>query len=149
MNKKEEYQFVKSSGILVQLTAEQQRQISSKEFIYKQIKKPDILAYDVYLSHQLIGFIMLRKYSDNGYFLWDFAIDERFQCQGHGTNILNYLFQYLKTNFHAQEVSTTYLWGNTLAKHVYEKTGFVETDVVFEDDIHEVNLIKFLEEGEE
>lgn len=45
-------------------------------------------------------------------------------------------------------MSTTYLWGNTIAKHVYEKVGFEETDVVFEEDVHEVNLVKKLE-GEE
>lgn len=142
------YDFLESQGILIQLTAEQLLQISSPESIQKMIGKPDILAYDVYISNQLVGFIMLRKYSDTGYFLWNYAIDKRFQKQGHGTSILNALFEKLKTQFHATEVSTTYLWGNVPAKHLYEKTGFVETDVVFEDDVHEVNLIKVLEEGE-
>ena len=38
-------------------------------------------------------------------------------------------------------MTTTYLFGNVHAKHVYEKVGFVETDVVDEDDIYEVNRI--------
>lgn len=142
------YQFIKSKGISIQLDKEDWKQISSLETIKKQIQKPDIIAYDVYLSFQLIGFLMLRKYENDGYFLWDYAIDKNLQNQGHGTRILKQLFQYLKKELHAKEVSTTYLWENTIAKHVYEKVGFEETDVVFEEDVHEVNLVKKLE-GEE
>lgn len=40
-------------------------------------------------------------------------------------------------------MTTTYIWGNEHAKHVYEKVGFVETDVVDEDGIHEVNMIYY------
>ena len=38
-------------------------------------------------------------------------------------------------------MTTTYLFGNLHAKHVYEKIGFIETDFVDEEGIHEVNMI--------
>ena len=37
-------------------------------------------------------------------------------------------------------MTTTYIWGNEQAKHVYEKVGFVETSVVDEPNCHEVNM---------
>ena len=49
--------------------------------------------------------------------------------------------EYLKTRHGAEEITTTYIWGNDCAKHVYEKVGFTETDVVDEPDCHEVNMV--------
>ena len=37
--------------------------------------------------------------------------------------------------------TTTYIWGNDHARHLYERIGFTETDVVDEPDCHEVNMI--------
>ncbi|MDE5546183.1 MAG: GNAT family N-acetyltransferase [Anaeroplasmataceae bacterium] len=138
------FQFVESKGILIHLTEEQRRQISSFEAIKKMIGKPEILAYDIYLNAQCVGFAMLRKYSNTDYFLWDYAMDCNFQNKGYGTTALRQLIEFMKNKFQTKELTTTYLWGNEHAKHIYEKVGFIETDVVDEDDIHEVNMIKYL-----
>ena len=138
------FQFVESKGILIRLTEEQKKQISTFEAIKKMIGKPEILAYDIYLDKKCIGFAMLRKYSSTDYFLWDYAIDCNFQNKGYGTIALRQLIDFMKIAFHTKELTTTYLWGNEHAKHVYEKVGFIETDVVDEDGIHEVNMIKHL-----
>jgi diamine N-acetyltransferase len=47
----------------------------------------------------------------------------------------------MKEKYGARCFTTTYIWGNEQAKRVYEKVGFVETDVVNEDGIHEVNML--------
>ena len=52
-----------------------------------------------------------------------------------------YFNEYMKTHHDAKEITTTYIYGNEHAKHVYEKVGFVETDVVDEPDCHEVNMV--------
>lgn len=142
MEKQSIFHFVDSKGILIHLTEEQKKQISSAETIKKMIGNPNIFAYDIYRKSNLIGFAMLRKYSDEGYFLWDYAIDIQYQNMGFGTEVLKYMIEFMKAKFHATELSTTYIWGNDPAKHLYEKVGFIETDVVDEDGIHEVNLIK-------
>lgn len=138
------FSFVESKGILIQLTEEQKKEISSFDAIKKKIGNPLIFAYDIYLDTQCIGFAMLRKYSSSNYFLWNYAIDCNLQNKGYGTVALRQLLQFMKTKFYAKEVTTTYLWGNEHAKHVYEKVGFIETDIVDEDDIYEVNMIKYL-----
>lgn len=44
-------------------------------------------------------------------------------------------------NYLLQKMTTTYTWGNSHAKYLYEKVGFKETDIVDEPDCHEVNMI--------
>lgn len=127
----------------IQLTKEQERQLSSrdniKDEINRSINSKDVVAFDIYDDDVLIGFAMLKKY-EKGYFLWHYAIDYRFQNKGHGNKALVELFDFLKQQG-AMEISTTYLWGNNIAKHVYEKVGFVETEVVNEGSVHEVNMV--------
>ncbi|MCR5422065.1 MAG: hypothetical protein K6E74_00295 [Bacilli bacterium] len=50
----------------------------------------------------------------------------------------------MKEQYEATEMTTTYLFGNEHAKYIYEKVGFVETDVVDEEDCHEVNMIYYI-----
>ena len=50
------------------------------------------------------------------------------------------LINMLKKEYGAKRLTTTYIWGNEHAKHVYEKVGFVKTSVVDEHDCHEVNM---------
>ena len=71
---------------------------------------------------------------------WNFAIDSAYQNWHYGQRALRDLLLMLKQEYHAKVVTTTYTFGNGHAKHVYEKVGFRETDVVDENGIHEVNM---------
>ena len=136
-----EIKFVNSKSIKIKLTKEQWKQISSPEGIAKTLGQKDVIGFDLYDSDTLFGFAMLRKYSDTGWFLWDYAIDAKFQNKHYGQLALKKLIEYMNRNYGATELSTTYLWGNDHAKYIYEKIGFQETDVVEEDDCHEVNML--------
>ena len=136
-----EIKFVNSKSIKIKLTKEQWKQISSPEGIAKTLGQKDVIGFDLYDSDTLFGFAMLRKYSDTGWFLWDYAIDAKFQNKHYGQLALKKLIEYMNRNYGATELSTTYLWGNAHAKYIYEKNGFQETDVVEEDDCHEVNML--------
>ena len=133
--------FVKSEEMKIEVSEKQKKQLSSKENIVEVLKQDDVIGFDIYDDDHLIGFAMLRKFSEYGYFLWDYAIDYRWQNKHLGTRALKELIEYLKDQFNIQELTTTYTWGNEHAKHIYEKVGFVETDIVDEDDCHEVNMI--------
>jgi diamine N-acetyltransferase len=84
---------------------------------------------------------MVRKYDEKGYFLWDFAIDYKYQNQKLGTEALTNFMDYMIKNYNLLEMTTTYIWGNDHAKHLYEKVGFIETDIIDEPRCHEVNMI--------
>jgi diamine N-acetyltransferase len=73
--------------------------------------------------------------------LWDYVIEYSLQNRGYGTKALKELIKFLQINYNCNLMTTTYKMGNLPAKHLYEKLGFVETDVVDDGDIHEVNMV--------
>ena len=135
--------FIGSSEMKITLTPEQAEMLSTKETIREVIQKhPDtVLAFDIYDGEDLIGFVLVHRFEDRKYFLWDYAIDVRFQNQHKGTQALQEFIAFMKANYDAIAFTTTYVYGNEHAKHVYETVGFVETDVVDEPDCHEVNML--------
>ena len=138
-------QFIKSDSIKVQLEDDQWKMISAPENIAAALKKANVIGLDIYTDCQLIGFAMLRNYSEDGWFLWDYAIDKHFQNKSYGQKVLLALIAYMKEHYAAKEISTTYLWGNDHARYIYEKVGFIQTDIVNEEDCHEVNMLYTIE----
>lgn len=138
--------FVPSDGMKIHLLPEQEGFLSSKAYIRSVIGRADLIALDIFSDGQLIGFAMLRRYEEDNlpsplYFLWDYAIDSAFQGQGLGKAALIALISFMQEQHHLHTMTTTYVWGNDIAKNLYESVGFVETDVVDEPDCHEVNMI--------
>ena len=140
--------FVNSTEMKIELTAEQSEMLSTKENIKLIIKdNPDtVMAFDIMDEDNLIGFVLVHRFEDRKYFLWEYAIDIRFQNQHKGTQALIEFIDYMKTRYDAKEITTTYIYGNKHAKHVYEKVGFTETSVVDEPDCHEVNMAYYCNE---
>ena len=138
--------FVNSAEMKIELTPEQSRMLSTKEDIKRIVRdNPDtVMAFDIMDEDNLIGFVLVHRFEERKYFLWEYAIDIRFQNQHKGTRALIEFIDYLKTRHDAKEITTTYIYGNEHAKHVYEKVGFIETDVVDEPDCHEVNMAYYI-----
>ena len=124
----------------IDILPEQEKYISSMDKINKALQKEKNYGFNIYIEEYKIGFILLRQFSHDSFFLWDYIIDRKFQNKGYGTYALIKLLDFLRKEFCAKVVTTTYIWGNEHAKYIYEKIGFIETDVVDEDGIHEVNL---------
>ena len=120
--------------------------LSSKETIIEIIKEnPDtVLAYDIYDESTLIGFVLVHRFENRKYFLWEYAIDKVYQNKHYGMNALIDFIRFMKDKYNAKELTTTYIYGNDHAKHIYEKVGFIETDIVDEPDCHEVNMIYYV-----
>ena len=138
--------FVNSAEMKIELTPEQSKMLSTKEDIKRIIRdNPDtVMAFDIMDQDNLIGFVLVHRFEERKYFLWEYAIDIRFQNQHRGTQALIAFIDYMKTRHDAKEITTTYIYGNDHAKHVYEKVGFIETDVVDEPDCHEVNMAYYI-----
>lgn len=139
--------FVSSADMKIHLPPEQAGMLSTRETIREIIRKnPDtVMAFDIYDGNELIGFVLVHRFEEKKYFLWEYAIDENHQNQNKGTKALMEFIEYMKIHHHAKEITTTYIYGNEHAKHVYEKVGFFETDVVDEPDCHEVNMAYFVQ----
>lgn len=125
----------------ISVLPEQEKYLSSKKDIQEAFLNTNVLAFDIYSEDLLVGFVMVRKFDEGAYFLWDYAIDYKYQNQNYGTTALAEFICFMKDTYHISKMTTTYIRGNAHAKHIYEKIGFTETDVVDEDDCHEVNMI--------
>lgn len=135
--------FRPSKSMKVTVLSEQEKQLSSKDKIASACVKEDVLAYDIYSQDLQIGFVMVRRFDEGSYFLWNYAIDYKYQNQNYGTAALVEFIRFMKDTYDMSKMTTTYVWGNEHAKHIYEKIGFTETDVVDEADCHEVNMVYY------
>ena len=133
--------IIRTTQFQITLSDADRKQLSSKARIKQALADPNILSYDIWDGDARIGFAMLRPFNENGFFLWNFAIDSAYQNQHYGQRALRGLLTMLKQEHHAKVITTTYTFGNDHAKYVYEKVGFRETDVVEENGIHEVNMV--------
>ncbi len=132
--------FIPTTKFQLTLSKADRKQLSSPERIEQALTDPNILSYDIWGGDARVGFAMLCPFEGDGFFLWNFAIDSAYQNRHYGQRALRDLLLMLKQEYHAEVVTTTYTFGNGHAKHVYEKVGFRETDVVDENGIHEVNM---------
>ena len=135
--------FRPSKEMKVSVLPAQEKQLSSKEKMKAACEQDNVLAFDIYVEDLLIGFVMVRKFDVRSYFLWNYAIDYQYQKRNYGTTALCAFIHFMKEKYDMEEMTTTYIWGNEHAKHIYEKVGFTETDVVDEDDCHEVNMVYY------
>ncbi len=135
--------FQPSKAMKVSVLPEQEKQLSSMERIRVACEQENVLAFDIYSEDLLIGFAMLRQFDKGAYFLWDYAIDHKFQNRHYGTTALLALIDFMKETHNMTKMTTTYIWGNEHAKHIYEKVGFTQADVVDEEDCHEVNMVYY------
>ncbi|MBR2702105.1 MAG: GNAT family N-acetyltransferase [Erysipelotrichaceae bacterium] len=135
------FRFVKSDSCKVSVNDEQQKFVSDREKIRKALKQENVMGFDIMHGEDIIGFAMLRQYEEKGYFLWNYLIDENCQHQGYGSKALRELIRLMTSEYRAENITTTCINGNDTALKMYQKAGFIITDVIDEDDIHETDLI--------
>ena len=135
--------FIRSTEMKIDLAPGQSEMLSTKEDIKTIIlDNPNtVMAFDIFDGSDLIGFVLVHRFEERAFFLWEYAIDINHQNRHKGTMALIEFIDYLRVHHDAREITTTYIYGNDHAKHIYEKVGFVETDVVDEPDCHEVNMV--------
>ncbi len=133
------FSFVPSKEMKVSVFKNQEKQIMSKEKIAQKMCGDNVFAYDIFLKDELVGFAMFRK-NKNNLFLWNYAIDQKFQNKKYGQTALKELILFLQNKEKIKNFTTTYKIGNNKAKKVYEKLGFKETEIIDEENIKEVNM---------
>ncbi len=133
--------FIKSNSMKIDVLPEQKNQIQSKAQIEIVCKEKNISAFDILDNDKIVGFVLLRQFEENSWFLWDYAIDYKYQHQHYGENCLKELIAMMKNKYKMQTITTTYIYGNNIAKKLYEKIGFILVNEINEPDCHEVNMI--------
>ena len=106
--------FVKSTEMKISLAPDQEGMLSTKETI-KTIIRDNPDTVLAFDQNKHKGTVALKKFID-----------------------------LMRIRYDAKVITTTYIYGNDHAKHIYEKMGFEETDVVDEQDCHEVNMAYYI-----
>lgn len=141
--------FIKSNSIKIKLDKKDWDNIPSEKTISKVIEKENIFAFDILNeNNEVIGFTMLRKFEENSYFLWEFAIDKNFQGKGLGKKSLEELISFLRKEYNLKILTTTYIFGNEKAKKLYENLGFKKISIIEEDGVHEVDMLLNIKKDE-
>lgn len=95
---------------------------------------------------QLVGVALVRDFTDEpiNYDLQQFMIDRRFQNKGYGTEALQLILNFLKQEGRYNSVEVCVNREDSMALHVYEKVGFVDSGYIDDDLPDCVNLIYHL-----
>ena len=111
--------FIKSNSMKLDVLEKQEHFLSNKEKIKNALTRTDVVAFDIFDNETLIGFVMLKNFDDGCYFLWDFAIDYKYQNKNYGTESLKELIKYMNENYQMNTMTTTYTYGNNYEGSYY------------------------------
>lgn len=88
-----------------------------------------------------VGMVMYYEYVDaNEYVFGELLIDEKFQRKGYGRKATELVLDLMRCEGKYSKVCLCYIDGNNVAKRLYEKFGFIETDRDEDEIIMEMHL---------
>ncbi|MFE7061004.1 GNAT family N-acetyltransferase [Sutcliffiella sp. NPDC057660] len=120
-------------AIQLKVSEDQEEYVASNLYSIAQFQfLKDFKAMGVYMDEQMVGFAMYGIDSDDGnYWIYRLMVDKKYQGRGVGKQAIGKILEDINANntggipcvilgFHPE---------NKVAKHVYEKAGFVETEM--------------------
>jgi GNAT superfamily N-acetyltransferase len=139
--------------IKLRVREEQESFVASNLYSLAQVQfLPSFKAMGVYLYEQIVGFAMYGVDPDDGnYWIYRLMIDKAYQGKGYGTSALEKVVEDIKKENEAgiPYIMIGYEPANQVAKEVYKKAGFEETEIAswgeqlaklkLETDKHEIN----------
>ena len=65
--------FTPSCEIKVSVLPEQREWVGTPEMIGRAVQREDTVAFDIWDENQLVGFVLLRKFQEGEWFLWEYS----------------------------------------------------------------------------
>lgn len=85
-----------------------------------------ILAY--YINKTIVGYILIRRTSNNTCLLDGLYVEKEYRNKGIGKSLLTEAISRIK-NMNVRYVDINVMYNNKIAKHIYEKLGFVGYEI--------------------
>ena len=85
-----------------------------------------ILAY--YINKIIVGYILIRKMANNTCLLDGLYVEKEYRNKGIGKSLLTEAISRIK-NMNVKYVDINVMYNNIIAKHIYEKLGFVGYEI--------------------
>ena len=85
-----------------------------------------ILAY--YINKTIVGYILIRRTSNNTCLLDGLYVEKEYRNKGIGKSLLTEAILRIK-NMNIKYIDINVMYNNIIAKHIYEKLGFVGYEI--------------------
>lgn len=117
--------------------------ILARGYVYRNCNAKIFVVADV---EAIVGLALVREFTDEplGYELQQFMIDQKYQGKGYGSEALRLILNELRKENHFDHVEVCVNKEDTVAIHVYEKLGFVDSGYIDDQVPDSLNLICYL-----
>lgn len=113
----------------LEVAPKDQRRVASVEYSLAQAwlyRDSEVLfPYAVKSGQLTVGFLLLSyQPMENSYYIWRLLIDQKYQNQGFGKEIIRQVLQRARDDQQCHKVTVNYVIGNHKMRYILEKFGF-------------------------
>ena len=94
----------------------------------KMLDDENIIILGYYINKTIVGYILIRKMANNTCLLDGLYVEEEYRNKGIGKSLLTEAISRIK-NMNVKYVDINVMYNNVIAKHIYEKLGFVGYEI--------------------
>ena len=113
----------------LEVAPKDQRRVASVEYSLAQAwlyrDSEDLFPYAVKSGQLTVGFLLLSyQPMENSYYIWRLLIDQKYQNQSFGKEIIRQVLQRARDDQQCHKVTVNYVIGNHKMRYILEKFGF-------------------------
>ena len=113
----------------LEVAPKDQRRVASVEYSLAQAwlyrDSEDLFPYAVKSGQLTVGFLLLSyQPMENSYYIWRLLIDQKYQNQSFGKEVIRQVLQRAKDDQQCHKVTVNYVIGNHKMLYILEKFGF-------------------------
>ena len=113
----------------LEVAPKDQRRVASVEYSLAQAwlyRDSEVLfPYAVKSGQLTVGFLLLSyQHMENSYYIWRLLIDQKYQNQSFGKEVIRQVLQRAKDDQQCHKVTVNYVIGNHKMRYILEKFGF-------------------------
>ena len=94
----------------------------------KMLDDENIIILGYYINEIIVGYILIRRTSNNTCLLDGLYVEKEYRNKGIGKSLLKEAISRIK-NMNVKYVDINVMYNNIIAKHIYEKLGFVGYEI--------------------
>lgn len=94
----------------------------------KMLNDENIIILAYYINEIIVGYILIRRTSNNTCLLDGLYVEKEYRNKGIGNSLLKDAISRIK-NMNVKYVDINVMYNNIIAKHIYEKLGFVGYEI--------------------
>lgn len=94
----------------------------------KMLNDENIIILVYYINKIIVGYILIRRTDNNTCLLDGLYVEKEYRNKGIGKSLLTEAILRIK-NMNIKYIDINVMYHNIIAKHIYEKLGFVEYEI--------------------